>query len=465
MKLSTPSIVNSVVATQMCAFFSLALIIAAFETNMLFIAVLPLVAGLGLAMVFYPRSILYVYLLSFFWGQSLINKGILTLVCNDIGFTILLLGYAAAFYRGKFDFSTLSINRRILNPLLFIFLLAIVSFVVNFGSYEPKFAVICVWYMLRIIELIFVFILFSDRRCHFNLEHGVSLCLAGFLVQLPVAFFQAASTADLDYAIGRMAVIGTFTNHHAVLGTMELFGLALCLYRFLKSTSLRAKALYAVLAGCVILTIMLSGARGPLLGIGIAGLLFCILNFRFKLSYILYLLLGIAVLVIAIKFSPLKKSLDITFGNTTSTSIDASSLSRVLIWKGGINHFITCGITQKLIGVGLGAYPTIKYNVVLEGNKKMSWGGHNNFLTVIVELGIFGLIAFIYFFWNVMDELRKRMKTDPFAYSFFYLTITLLASTMTQETFWFQPTYIILWPFYAVFLVRILQPKVPLEAV
>ena len=96
------------------------------------------------------------------------------------------------------------------------------------------------------------------------------------------------------------------------------------------------------------------------------------------------------------------------------------------------------------------------------GSSKAASGAHNNLLHVLCEIGIFGLIIYILFFYNVLKGLYRYFN-NPLSKAYFFLTIALLASGITQETFWFQKAFGSFWLFYMLFLAIILQNNQKVE--
>ena len=208
----------------------------------------------------------------------------------------------------------------------------------------------------------------------------------------------------------------------------------------------------------IIIIITLSASRSAYFGIFFSLIVFFLFHFRFKMKHFIYLFLIIVGLTALYFFTPLGANVSLTFQSNQTKYLDLSSASRFVIWLGAVKHFISADILTKLFGVGIGCYQTIQYGFVIFGESKAITGAHNNFLHVLSELGLTGLIIYSVLFFQICKILFNRMD-DPLAKSFFFLTIALLASSLTQETFWFQKSFGSFWLFYGFFLAIVLQTK------
>jgi O-antigen ligase len=91
---------------------------------------------------------------------------------------------------------------------------------------------------------------------------------------------------------------------------------------------------------------------------------------------------------------------------------------RFYMWYGAIKIFME----NPVFGVGTGAYKT-----ALNERKRPEWPEHahphNNFLYLAVSFGIFGIIAFIWFFWDIFKNSWKERNT---LLGFFVLSTALV---------------------------------------
>jgi O-antigen ligase len=131
---------------------------------------------------------------------------------------------------------------------------------------------------------------------------------------------------------------------------------------------------------------------------------------------------------------------------------DFSSYGRLLIWERVYEHAIYGPWVQKIVGIGVGTFNTLRFNYFLEVGT-FTTGAHNNFLHVFVEAGIVGFLIYMVVFIHIIRTLVLRSKkyNDWVARSFLLCTLVLLFSSLTQETFWFNPSYGRFWLQYMFF--------------
>lgn len=458
MRLSERSEINRNIAAQVYGLICLIITLFAFDQKVYSLILIPVFVTGAAVIIFFPQTIIYLFFLSFFWGGFLFSKGPIVVIVTDIIILLLILAYFSQYYREKIGFGTLRLNRRVLFPLLILFAWSTASFVLNVHRHTAAFQITSLWYVFKFIQLLIVFVVFSDLRCPVNQETVINLSLGMFLLQLPVALYQYFSVINMDFEIGRGQINGTLSYHHAMLGTFLLFGLAFCYYRFKTSQTLKQKLLYILIAFACLFTLLLTGARSPLVGLCCLLVYYVLTKFRFKASHIVWFSCAAILITLLIMFSPLRRTIEVTFfSKNIPTTVDISSLSRIYMWKRIFAHFAASSVFYKLFGVGIGTTPTINLNILTWSGLKNVAGAHNNFLHILVETGIVGLIAFIILFLSILRELHKKIKRSPLASSFFLLTVALLGTAFTQETFWFQKSLQTVWLFYMVFVAVLLR--------
>jgi O-antigen ligase len=237
---------------------------------------------------------------------------------------------------------------------------------------------------------------------------------------------------------------------------MMLFSLVFSLFRALQARGLGRAAFYGAFALLSLLVLIISGSRSVLAGVAVALLVMFILRFRWKWTYILGaagFAIGIGGLLVV---TPLKSIMLQTIQSQETGALDVSSLLRLRIWQGAIDHFAEWGWFKRLVGEGIGAYSSIQYDQFVTIARRAS-GAHNNFLHALIETGLVGLVTFLLLFGGILALLYRRSKRDKLSLAFFYITLALLFSGLTQETFWFQPALLNFWLFYMSLLCVILR--------
>lgn len=92
-------------------------------------------------------------------------------------------------------------------------------------------------------------------------------------------------------------------------------------------------------------------------------------------------------------------------------------------WMDGLLIYQSMSWTEKMFGVGQDCFSAYGYSVPeLAARFREEWSGerltnaHNECITYLVNLGVFGLIAFIGIFWSSIKGLIEKAAKDPVCY-------------------------------------------------
>ena len=324
--------------------------------------------------------------------------------------------------------------------LLFFFWCSI-SMIVNLFNSSWDTGLNSIWFTIRLAELPVGLYIFSSKGASRYRESILDFIIFYSIVEIIVSLFQ-------HFLLHKALSVGTFHTHHAMVAIMMAPSAAISLYRYLIRKTLLWKIFYGTVFSLSIYIIILSQCRSMLVGVGIAIALFFLKTIKIKMRYFIYFACTIATIAVAAKVTPLGETIYKTIhsSDTPASTIDISSYGRFMIWQGAITHFMHASSFEKLVGVGIGSFSTVQFNFFVF-ERKGSSGGHNNFLHVLIETGVIGLILFICLFYSICRALIQSAKNDALAMPFFYATIALLASCFTQETFWFQYVFGDCWLF------------------
>lgn len=448
--------------SQFILVLCLGLIIIAFTTKLYILLILPVLVGFFLIILFFPEITPYIFIATNFYGGFLFEKSRIGVTITDLFSFIVVIAYFGSFTTRRNSDKEYNINiynRKILYILLLFLISSLLSFFINISNISTNYIYISIWYLIKLIQLPLIFLVFSKLPIkREQLEKFINICLILSLLQLPVALYQYYSFRSYGLIQLRSLVHGTLTYHHTLLGTFMLIPLSFTLYRFLNTEVKKEKLWYSIIMILSTIIIIFSGSRSAFFGIFLSLIIFFFFHFRLKINHFVYLFIIIAGLIALYFFTPLGANVALTFQSNQTKYFDLSSASRFFIWLGAIKHFISADFLKKLFGVGIGCYPTIQYDFVIWGSSKIASGAHNNLLHVLCEIGVFGLIIFIMLFYYILKALYKN-RTNLLSKSYFFLTIALLSSSLTQETFWFQKSFGSFWLFYIFFLAIVLQTK------
>jgi len=194
-------------------------------------------------------------------------------------------------------------------------------------------------------------------------------------------------------------------------GPNELGGLILALVPFVValfrcSRRMSVRLVLLACAGLALSTLVITGSRTSMLGL-VAVALYFVLRSRHKLVAIgLLVVLAFAVwLGMPQRFRARYLTVrDYAQGG----ELDASNEFRIRIWKAGWRMFLD----HPILGVGAGQFPTA-YGRIYSGRAHGAWmNPHNLLLQVGCEMGVVGLVAFGYFFTQILKQIRLVPRAD-----------------------------------------------------
>lgn len=314
----------------------------------------------------------------------------------------------------------------------------------QFGEVKTKY--IAVLYIFRFIQLpaVYLFVIDEMKRNDF-VKNTLLICI---LFQMFVTFLQifvfSDSSGDTEL---NTHISGTLDKHHMFIALYMMTCIPLLLDNAKKSEII-PRTFWAFAAFYAVYVIVVCAARSVLLGLMFSFTCFILFNIRLNKKGISLILISLLICLIVYKFTPLPEVINKTLRTSHSNSgLDMSSFSRLFIWKGALNAFVDSSIIHKIIGNGPGSFAGLDLGLVIWKGTTHSSGAHNNFLHLLVETGIVGLVLFLIHFAIIIFQLLKQKTFLPLL--FVCTTIGLLVSGLPQETFWMQKNY---WMFYAAIL-------------
>lgn len=209
-------------------------------------------------------------------------------------------------------------------------------------------------------------------------------------------------------------------RYSGIVQNSTLFGVTLVL--FADAANIESKILARLYYILILIAVILSGSRTALL-------VFLLINFRRSVKFLPIILAGILVLVDDVydKVYTFRRVLSAKDYNTLGGRSD--KFSEILDITSGLN------LGEQLFGFGYGNYDSLGLSV----------GAHSNWMRVIVEFGIVGLVSLImvYLMFTIIIINRGRYAalvlilidaTMPVHFSLSYLWILLLFIMTTLST-------------------------------
>ena len=209
---------------------------------------------------------------------------------------------------------------------------------------------------------------------------------------------------------------GILTQSSIYLGIAILLNVGLLLDKENSPNKLRNFLKVSLLIQVLALVYM--GSRGSMLAIALSFILLTVLTLRIKTVMAWIAGLGVAILLVTIIiqiFPDNVFSKDI-LRQYSIERIKESDSQRLAAWK--IAYAKLTGAEDLIWGIGPRNYKVIndmefvRQNDELMQMKKYSHG-HNLFLTQLIEQGIVGLLAMLYFFMLVLIKIIQVWRSEP----------------------------------------------------
>jgi O-antigen ligase len=402
----------------------------------------------------YPQALLFLLFASFYWEYHIVDRKFFFVSWSQVLFVFAMAGFLSKYLFSKMH-PKMTLSRPLLTYLLLFLSAALISFFINLYQHDIGEIAVSVSYLCNFALIVLAFILFSSNDMK---EWKNSIILFVFILsflEIPVVALQVMKLGG-NYMASYRDITGTFGAHHSQLANMMTFPLGFALSKILDKPKTKYLILLIILAFASLYSIVYSGSRSNILGIVGAIVVLLLLKIRFKRIYFLYISVFVVGLILLIELSPIKHLIDVTIHSNDTGSLDLSSLYRFIIWNDCWNYYLNSSIMRKLFGVGMANLMTISFPEFIIDSKYLG-GAHNIFLHVLLETGIVGFAIFMMFYITVLIKLFKQSRSDNLALAYFFITLSLLLSGLTQEIFWFQPSFGCLWLYHTCILSLILD--------
>ena len=168
-----------------------------------------------------------------------------------------------------------------------------------------------------------------------------------------------------------------------------------------KGMSPKGRALAAAASISSLICIILTWSRGGWLGLILGAIVFCLINYKYTLKYLLIVLISSPIWYKLIPNDVMSRFLSI--GNLS----DSSTYYRLFTWKGALKLFKD----HLLGGIGVGEsafvqmYPLYAY-IGIEATVHC----HNLFLEIAVELGVIALVVFLLIMFMTLQKGFETLK-------------------------------------------------------
>ena len=184
------------------------------------------------------------------------------------------------------------------------------------------------------------------------------------------------------------------------------------------------KPYYIVLAALSLAAMLFTGSRGGFLGLiaGLAGYMWIQGEGRIKPSTIFFSAVGAGfAYFLAIQILP--ETLLSRF--TLASVVKSGGTGRTTIWLNALDAFWNGNPLRMIVGYGFGSFP--QFLKFFCGRYKAA---HNDFIQILIELGVCGCIYYIFCLCNAL----KRMKNKSNALSFAVIALLIIGG-ISMELF------------------------------
>jgi len=252
-------------------------------------------------------------------------------------------------------------------------------------------------------------------------EKTINAALQYFIIGnfvLIINVFYKYSTGNFGFY--RLAA-ENYSQNYMALGLVTAIPFAFYLVVFIKKN----RVLNLVYIGLVFIAIIMTASRSGMINY-LLTITFLVLIYSRKvlmsssIFYVVILLVaGIYLIVIfdVFEFSLLTRNIDRLL--TSRTEIEYGDMNnRVYLWEESVKVFL-----DHPMGVGLGQF--VHYN-------KLSLSSQNGFLSVLVNLGIFGFLAYIYLFYQLIQFIYKSEIDLIIKYCIYIIIFTVVLANFTS---------------------------------
>lgn len=248
---------------------------------------------------------------------------------------------------------------------------------------------------------------------------------AGSAVSSSYAIYQFIQTKQL-YVTG-------FYIHHAIFSSFLEVAIPVILVLFLEEKSIKKRCLYLLAAILCVAAMLLSQARGPWVGAGVATIVVgYFMKDRITANKKVVILGVLVVCLFVLAMLPFYADRMKTF---TDPHWQANYV-RLYIWESAINMIRDYPLT----GVGFDQFRVIYNTEYINplSPERNHPHAHNSFLMVGAESGVLALLAFIYLIYQIFKWLIGACRLNNIGYNAAILGIFMgiIINSMVDHFFW-----------------------------
>jgi len=210
------------------------------------------------------------------------------------------------------------------------------------------------------------------------------------------------SVGNLDRARGINSLVGGPNELAGVLLTLIPFTIPL----FRCTRNFFLKLLLLACNGLALATMVLTGSRSSMIGLAFV-IVYLVFTSKNKVLNFIACVVLCCVVWVSMPSEYQQRFLTVkTYAE--GGKLDDSNEYRLEVWRVGWKMFID----HPIVGVGAGQFPTA-FGTTYSGKAHGGWmNPHNLLLQVVCELGLVGMIAFVYFLAQIRKAIRSVLRLD-----------------------------------------------------
>ena len=290
--------------------------------------------------------------------------------------------------------------------------------------------------MRTLVLLVFLYIFTVQALRSNNDDNLYSFILGAFIVGNIILVIQFFTIYDdnLLFMIAERNRYGGEINNLNAFGKSLALSSIICLYYITD----RKNKLYYVLYFITLFIILTTKSKSSLL-IFIIGTVLYLYLFYSKKKIIIYPLLTILIYLIVSTIIANINSFGDTFYRFINVSENMSTLTRLEFNREGLSLFTSA----PFFGHGIGSSNSLN---------TMGSYYHNNFIQMLVELGVLGFM--FYYIWLLFITIQLwKLRANAFANLLFVIMFVLLVADLTNTTYYHKINY--LW--YSIGMLYVIQ--------
>ena len=225
-----------------------------------------------------------------------------------------------------------------------------------------------------------------------------------------------------NYWTGLYRYTGTFPNPHDFGHSMALYFYICAIYvtllkvKFNISVSTAKKYFMLAVGIFALFCLYKSYVRTAFVGL----VIFTFIYFYFYNKKVLIVGGGVLVLAVVASWSVwtliFHDVVDVAKGDRDA---DRIASGRPFIWKHNLDEFSKLTFDRKLAGVGLGN----RSNVLTTHGKENFWNSHNDYLEIMIQTGIIGLLIFVLLQLLIIRAIFRLPKQERNVFLAFYFAV------------------------------------------